>query len=56
MDLSIHKFSVVHYNDDDGVVFADVVDDDLYTLLKDCTIIFIMIIVTKTGLGITTTK
>lgn len=27
MDSLIHKFSVVHCNDDDGVMVADAVDD-----------------------------
>lgn len=34
MDSLKHKFSVEHCNDDDGVIFADAVDDDLNMALK----------------------
>lgn len=43
MDLSKHKFSVVHCNGDDGATTADAVDGDLYMLLKDCNIVFIVV-------------
>lgn len=35
MDSLIHKFSDVHYNDDDEVMIADAADDYLYMPLED---------------------
>lgn len=38
MGSSIHKFSAVYCDGDDGVMIADAADDDLYVCLKGCTI------------------